>query len=206
MEHTRITLLVRVRDPADTQAWGEFVALYQPLLTAYVRQRGLGEDDARDVVQDVFARLIKSLPEFELARHRGRFRTWLWQVCRSALCDWARRRRRQSRAEDAWLKRLSDAPSSRTGDSDAEWERLHRRRVLAFALEKIRSRSQPASWACFEGHLLQRKPSALVARELRLSTNAVNINCSRILTRIRTFCAEHLEDLANGHDALPGGP
>ncbi|MFI5455261.1 MAG: RNA polymerase sigma factor [Isosphaerales bacterium] len=60
MDQTRSTLLVRIRDPADTKAWGEFVALYQPLLTAYVRQRGLGEEDVRDVVQDVFARLVKS--------------------------------------------------------------------------------------------------------------------------------------------------
>ncbi len=48
MDQTRSTLLVRIRDPADTKAWGEFVALYQPLLTAYVRKRGLVEEDARD--------------------------------------------------------------------------------------------------------------------------------------------------------------
>jgi RNA polymerase sigma factor (sigma-70 family) len=206
MDQTRSTLLVRIRDPADTRAWGEFVALYQPLLTAYVRRKGLGDNDVRDVVQDVFARLVKTLPEFTLARHRGRFRTWLWQVCQSALCDWARRRRRRSRAEDVWLKRLSDAPPPGTDDSDAEWERLHRRRILSFALEQVRARSQPATWACFEGHLLKRKPSTQVAGELGLSANAVNINCSRILDRIRRFCAEHLEDLADGLEPFPGGP
>ena len=135
MERTRSTLLRRIRDPADAKAWGEFVALYEPLLTAYVRHRGLGEEDIRDVVQDVFARLVKSLQEFELDRQRGRFRTWLWQVCQSALVDWARRRRRQARAEDAWLNRLSEPRPAGEGDSDDEWERLHRRRVLSFALE-----------------------------------------------------------------------
>jgi RNA polymerase sigma-70 factor (ECF subfamily) len=206
MDQTRSTLLVRIRDPADTDAWGEFVALYRPLLEAYVRKRGLGEEDVRDVVQDVFARLVRGLPEFELARHRGRFRTWLWQVCQSTLCDWARRRRRRSRAEDVWLKRLSETPPPCPGDSDAEWERLHRRRILSFALECVRARAKSASWACFEGHLLQRKPSALVAHELGLSVNAVNINCSRILDRIRRFCAEHQEDLADGLEPLPGAP
>jgi RNA polymerase sigma-70 factor, ECF subfamily len=135
MDQTRSTLLVRIRDPADAKAWGEFVALYQPLLTAYVRRRGLDQEDVCDVVQDVFARLVKALPEFSLARQRGRFRTWLWQVCQSALCDWARRRRRRSRAEDIWLKRLSEEPAPGTDDSDTEWERLHRRRVLSFARE-----------------------------------------------------------------------
>ncbi len=206
MDQTRSTLLVRIRDPADTKAWGEFVALYQPLLEAYVRKRGLSEEDVRDVVQDVFARLVKGLPEFELKRHRGRFRTWLWQVCQSTLCDWARRRRRRSRAEDVWLNRLSEAPPKSTSDPDADWVILHRRRVLSFALERVRARAKPASWACFEGHVLERKPSALVARELGLSVNAVNVNCSRVLDRIRRFCAEHLEDLADGLDPLPAGP
>jgi hypothetical protein len=34
MDRTRSTLLMRVRDPADAEAWGEFVALDEPLLTA----------------------------------------------------------------------------------------------------------------------------------------------------------------------------
>ncbi len=198
MDNTRSTLLLRVRDPADAQAWGEFVALYQPLLTAYLRQRGLGTEDTRDVVQEVFARLVKSLPVFELDRNRGRFRTWLWQICQSALIDWARRRRRQSRAEDAWLKQLSESPPPSATDSDPHWGPMHRRRVLAFAMDRVRARTRPTSWACFEGHVLQKKPSAEVARNLGLSANAVNVNCSRILVKIRKFCSEHLEELADG--------
>ena len=206
MDQTRSTLLMRVRDPADAEAWGEFVALYEPLLTAYLRHQGLGPEDTRDVVQDVFARLVKNLPDFELERRRGRFRSWLWQVCRSALVDWARRRRRQSRAEDAWLRQLSESPSESRGDSDSRWASMHRRRVLAFALERVRARSRPTTWACFERHLLQGRPSAEVAGELGLSVNSVDVNCSRILARLRKFCADYLEDLADGLDPLPQRP
>ena len=157
-------------------------------------------------MQDVFARLVKSLPDFELERRRGRFRTWLWQVCRSALVDWARRRRRQARAEDAWLRQLSESPPQDPSDSDPEWGNLHRRRVLAFALERVRARSRPATWACFDRHLLQGRPTAEVAEELGLSANAVDINSSRILDRLRRFCAEYLEELADGVEPLPRRP
>ena len=34
MDRTRSTLLMRVRDPAEAEAWGEFVALFETLLTA----------------------------------------------------------------------------------------------------------------------------------------------------------------------------
>ena len=58
MDRTRSTLLMRARDPADAEARGEFVALYEPLLTAYLQHQGLGPDDTRDVVQAVSARLV----------------------------------------------------------------------------------------------------------------------------------------------------
>jgi RNA polymerase sigma factor (sigma-70 family) len=206
VDQTRSTLLARARDPADAEAWGEFVVLYEPLLTSYLRHRGLGAEDRRDVVQEVFARLVKSLPNFELDRRRGRFRTWLWQVCQSALADWARRRRRRARAEDVWLDRLIESPLPRPDDSDPEWRRMHRSRVLAFALERVRSRSRPTTWACFERHLLEKRPSAAVASELGLSANAVDINCSRVLGRVRKLCAEYLEELADGLDPMPARP
>jgi hypothetical protein len=75
---------------------------------------------------------------------------------------------------------------------------------LSFALEKVRARSRPASWACFERHVLQRRPSAEVAGALGLTTNAVNINCSRILDRVRKLCAEYLEEPADDLDDLSG--
>jgi RNA polymerase sigma-70 factor (ECF subfamily) len=203
MERTRSTLLMKVRDPADGQAWGEFVALYEPLLRAYVRQRGLSEQDIDDVVQDVFARLVRTLPEFELDRQRGRFRTWLWQICRSAFMDWARRRRCRARAEDAWLQRMSEELPGSESDSDLEWCRLYRERILTFALERVRARSRPQSWACFERHILQRRPSAEVAAELGLTANGVDVNCSRILDRVRKFCLGYLEELADGAKPLP---
>jgi RNA polymerase sigma factor (sigma-70 family) len=206
MDRTQSKLLMGVRNPADARAWGEFVALYEPLLTAYIRKRGLGAEDTRDVVQEVFARLVKALPEFELDRQRGRFRTWLWQICQSALGDWARQRRRQARAEDAWLDRLSEPRMASEADSDGEWERLHRRRILSFALETVRARSQPKTWACFERHLLQRRPTADVANELGVTAAAVNVNSSRILARVRKLCVEHLEGLADGLEPLPGRP
>src|SRR5262245_23713440 len=98
MTDTRSTLLRRVRDPADADAWRQFVALYRPLLRAYALKRGLAETDADELVQDVLARLVKALHGFDLDRRRGRFRTWLWKVTFNALAERARRDRRRGRA------------------------------------------------------------------------------------------------------------
>src|SRR5262245_47100405 len=57
VDKTSSSLLRRIRDPQDHASWGEFVALYEPLLMRYVRKKGLNEHDAVDVVQGIFVTL-----------------------------------------------------------------------------------------------------------------------------------------------------
>jgi RNA polymerase sigma-70 factor (ECF subfamily) len=203
MMETRSSLLRRVRDPADADGWREFVALYQPLLQAYVRKQGLIGPDADDVVQDVLARLLRALPEFDLNRERGRFRTWLWRLTRNILADRARRRQRRARAEAVRAEpEALDPPEDE--EPEADWRMLHRRRVLEFAKDQVRARSQPRTWTCFEEYVLRGRPCAEVAAELGVTPNVVAVSSSRILARLRDYCRHYLEGLADGDDLLPG--
>ena len=191
MLETRISLLERVRDPADAAAWAEFVGVYQPLLVAYLRKRGAPADIADDIVQDVFSRLVPAMARFDLSPERGRFRTWLWQVTHNALVDWARHRDVQERAEREWA--VTQEPTAVAPDS--EWEELYRRRILETVMERVRQSTQATSWSCFEGRVLNGRPGVEVAAELGVSVNAVYINASRVLTRVRQECLELLEPL-----------
>jgi RNA polymerase sigma-70 factor (ECF subfamily) len=205
MTETSTTLLRRVRDPADADAWREFVALYHPLLRAYALKKGLAGPDADDLVQEVLARLVKALPGFELDQRRARFRTWLWKVTSNALADGARRRSRRDRAERARAAAAGAAPpQAGDGEPEADWVAMHRRRVLELAKARARARSHPRTWACFEGHVLWGRPSREVAAELGVSVNAVDVNSSRVLARLRNYCHDYLEELADGDDHLPG--
>src|SRR5579871_2328086 len=133
MTQTRSSLLHRLRNPADQESWQEFYALYEPLLMAYVCKKGLQEHDARDVVQEIFTKLHRVLPDFELNRARGRFRTWLWQVTSNAIADWARARKRQAREEDAYRDRLGATPDA-AEEPDNEWTDSYRQRILEVVL------------------------------------------------------------------------
>ena len=192
MQETRVSLIHRVRDPADGAAWAEFVSIYQPLLMAYLRKRGVNEHDAADVVQEVFARLVPAMADFELDTERGRFRTWLWRVTHNALSDWARRRATRDRAEQEWIDQheppADDAPHG-------EWDEMYRRRILEVVLERVRASSLPATWSCFEGRILNGRPAAEIAAALEISVNAVYVNASRLLARVREECADLEEPL-----------
>src|SRR5688572_18449843 len=57
---TRPSLLKRVRDPRDAEAWRQFEGRYGELVLAYCRARGLQPCDAEDVRQLVMAKLVSS--------------------------------------------------------------------------------------------------------------------------------------------------
>ena len=62
------SLLVRVRDRADTGAWGRFAALYSPLLRDWLRRGGIPPHDHDDLVQDVLHAVAQEIAEFNYER------------------------------------------------------------------------------------------------------------------------------------------
>jgi RNA polymerase sigma-70 factor (ECF subfamily) len=64
MTRTPASLLERLRQPFEPEAWARFVALCTPLIYSWARHLGLQEQDAADLVQDVFVTLLQVLPTF----------------------------------------------------------------------------------------------------------------------------------------------
>jgi RNA polymerase sigma-70 factor (ECF subfamily) len=190
MSKTRISLLMRVRDLGDGRSWGEFHAIYRPLIFGYVRGLGLKEYDADELTQEVFCRLMAILPTFELDQRRGRFRTYLWKLTYNMLVSRARWRRVRDRAEEEWVRRFSEADESVSRELEEAWTLQHRRRILEVVLPKARARVSPRAWACFEGRLVHRQPAAEIAARLGIAPNAVYVYASRVLADVRRRCAE----------------
>lgn len=69
-----------VIDPAARGAWRDLQAKLRPFVARRVRS----EADVDDVVQDVFVRMQRGLPEL---RDEDRFGPWVYQVARSAIVD-----------------------------------------------------------------------------------------------------------------------
>lgn len=192
IEKTSSSLLRRLRNPEDQASWGEFVALYEPLLIRYVRKKGLNEHDAEDVVQGIFITLLRKLPTFEFDRDKGRFRTWLWQVTHNAVVDWARARKRIKTLEEGLRQGWSEGDK----EPDASWDEELQKRVLEFAMQKVKEQTNPTTWACFEEHLLKRRGGAEVGKELGFPANTVYVYAARVMARVREQCEAYLEDLA----------
>lgn len=177
MSSTRRALLdqVKVNDP---QSWTEFVETYRPLITQTVTLRGVPQNDVQDVVQDVFTRLVREMPRFAYNQDRGRFRSWLRRVTINAVFDWHRKRQKQS-TSSCDVQSVS-SESSETDDLQRE--------MMQTAIEQVKPETRPLTWRCFEQHLMLGHKAEDVAMQLGLTTNAVYINSSRVLSRVREFC------------------
>jgi RNA polymerase sigma-70 factor (ECF subfamily) len=202
MSTTRVSLIERVSHPGDSDAWTEFVGLYEPVLVSYIRAsdrcRGLDASDVDDLVQTVFIKLFRTLPQFTLDRERGRFRTFLYRVTMNAMIDYLRAaRRRTSVATPIEELPGADVPNEPDGQWNEQYRRAIFERVARQVGEEIKS-TNATKWSCFEEHCLKDRPAKDVADELGISIALVYKNTSRVLQTIRERClAVYDEDLAD---------
>lgn len=80
---TRVTLLDRIHDSQDQEAWTEFVGLYGPLVFIFARRRLPQDEDAADVVQEVLSAVLQGT----YRRTTVRFQKWLVTVLLNKIRD-----------------------------------------------------------------------------------------------------------------------
>jgi RNA polymerase sigma factor (sigma-70 family) len=182
---TRASLLVRLRDPRDAAAWGEFVELYAPLVYGYARRQGLQDADAADLTQDVLGAVAGTIGRLDYDPARGAFRNWLFTVVRRKLAN--RRAAAENRARgsgDTAMQQLLEecpAPDGVEADWQDEWDR----RVFAWACEQVRSGVTGMTWKAFWQTAVDGRSGKEVAAELGMSIAAVYLARSRVLARLR---------------------
>jgi DNA-directed RNA polymerase specialized sigma24 family protein len=79
-ESTRWSVIAQAAatgDPKAREAMARLVTSYWKPLFAFLRRRGLGDDEAADTVQGLFTELLENDRMRQVDRGRGRFRTWL---------------------------------------------------------------------------------------------------------------------------------
>lgn len=188
MNQTPVSLLERLRQPADAQAWTRFVALYAPLIYRWGRRVGLQEQDAADLVQDVLLTLVRTLPSFTYDRHKS-FRAWLRTITLNKWRD--RRKQRSAQTVPGSPEILDELPGRNDPDEFAETE--FRRHVLRRAVQLMQTDFHPTTWkACWE-HGVCGRPAPEVAKELNLSATAVYAATFRVLDRLRQELAHMWE-------------
>ncbi|MEM7305533.1 MAG: sigma-70 family RNA polymerase sigma factor [Planctomycetota bacterium] len=178
-------------------------------LYGYVRRRGYGEDEARDLTQAFFARLLERRDVASAAPEKGRFRSFLLTSLQHFLVNAEERERALKRGGGrAPLSIDANAADSRYGlePTDEEtperaFERSWARSVLERTLERLHgeyeARGKEELFAALRPHLVAEdagQPHAALAAELGLSEGATKVALHRLRSRYRRALRAEVAD------------
>jgi RNA polymerase sigma-70 factor (ECF subfamily) len=194
---TRPSLLVRLRDAQDADAWRQFVELYGPIVYRFGRRHRLQDADAADLTQEVLRGVSGGVGRLDYDPRRGSFRGWLFTLAHRKLYDLLARRRRQEQpgGDSATHLLLDEAPAR---DSEDVWNQEHERQVFAWAAEQIRGQFTETTWRAFWATAVEGRDAAAVAEELKLSVGAVYVAKSRVQARLREQIRQVTDEEAEG--------
>jgi RNA polymerase sigma-70 factor, ECF subfamily len=189
---TSRSLLERIRAD-DAAAWQRLVTLYAPLVCSWCRRWGLQDQDAADVLQEVFQAVVANIAGFRKGSGGGTFRGWLRTITDNKVRDLFRRLGREPRAVGGSEAQTRLAQVPMPPDHDASASAPEERGLLHRALEVIRGEFHERTWQAFWRTAIDGRPSADVATELSMNAGAVRVAKSRVLHRLREELGDLLE-------------
>jgi RNA polymerase sigma-70 factor (ECF subfamily) len=178
---TRPTLLVRLRDLADVQAWNEFFERYTPIIYDWTRRLGLQPADAADVTQTVFSKVVGAIQRFDYDPARGSFRGWLKTVTRHAADNLRKSWRTYGRGS-------ADPTIHQALESLADEEKLldiFEAEIWREAEERVKLRVRRNTWQAFYLTAVEQIPAVEVAGRLGMRLAEVYVAKSRVIAQLR---------------------
>jgi RNA polymerase sigma factor (sigma-70 family) len=187
---TRASLLVRVRNFQDKQSWDEFVELYGPLILRYLRKTGVLEQDAVDLVQDVFGILVRHIVDFRYDSTRS-FRAWLRTIANHRAFRFFSQRGRWPRtpANEAQMVAF-DGATAVDAEQDELIEAEWRKRRLEMAIKRLQPELSETAWQVFQRLIVEGESAGELAREFGMKVGALYTMKSRILRRLQEIAEE----------------
>lgn len=186
VEATRASLLIRLRDSDDTDAWDQFAEIYSPLVFEFARRDGMQDSDAADLVQEVMQEVAGSIKRFDYDPSVGRFRSWLYKIAKRTSGHLRRRQARQPKGsgDTRAMDQLHAVADSKEIPEEA-WDQQYQRQLLSWAADKIRDDFQETTWKAFWMTAVEGLQAANVATKLGVSVGSVYVAKNRVIKKLR---------------------
>ncbi|MBN1846887.1 MAG: RNA polymerase sigma factor [Sedimentisphaerales bacterium] len=175
-------LLVARWVQGDGRVFDRIVSLHQRRI-AQLAYRLLGwPDEVEDVVQEVFLKVLKNLPNY---RGQSSLQTWMTVITVNVCRTWRRKRLLRLRRLKSLVSRLPEPPpATNTADGTINTDTFEQVRR---AVQRLPGRYREVLVLRY----LEQLPIAQIAEILHLARNNVDVR----LNRARTLLRDHLADL-----------
>ncbi len=194
---TRYSLIGRLRNPQNVEAWNEFASIYQPLIFRICRQRGLQHADATDVTQEVMSRVATAIDSFDHQQKGATFRGWLYRVTRNLVVDFFRQKenRNVAGADTGLFELLQQEP----GEEESKEFRIEfQKQIFAIAANQVRGEVKANTWQAFWRTEVENEAVTRVANELGMNAGAIYVARSRVIARLRKVAEKKMNE-TGGH-------
>jgi RNA polymerase sigma-70 factor (ECF subfamily) len=207
---TRWTLVVAAGDPTRKEARSALVSLcenYWYPLYAYLRRRGYSSDEAQDLTQEFFVRVLEGRYLDRADPGKGRFRSFILTSLKFFVADEGDRQRALKRGGGAVVPLELSSGEERYQREPAHGEtpeRIFERRwalsVLDGVVERLRKEfvlhGRPEHFERLKTFLLGQSdaPYATLAREMNTSEGALKVAIHRLRKRYRELFRQEIAD------------
>jgi RNA polymerase sigma-70 factor (ECF subfamily) len=217
---TRWSLIVSAREqgsPAAREALAHLCEAYWYPLYAFIRRRGHAADEAQDLTQEFFARLLEKNFLGAVDPSRGRFRAFLLAACKHFLANERDRacaeKRGGGRAPISLDLGGAEGRYGREPSHDLTPDKLFERRWALTLLDRALARLREEFTAKGKGETFDRlrvflvgdrnAPSHVeVAGELGMTAAAVKVAAHRLRQRYREVLREEIAHTVEGPEQI----
>ena len=193
---TRVSLLIRLKDAADSDAWAQFVDIYSPLIFAFARRCHLQDSDAADLVQEVMSEVSQSIQRFEYNPQLGKFRSWLYKIAKRTISRSQKKQAKQPKGtgDTRAINLLNNQPDQHN-ELEQYWDHEYQQQLIRWAAQQIRDQFKESTWQAFWLTSVEERAPQEVAQEIGLSVGAIYVAKSRVMKRL----AEKIREIDDSH-------
>lgn len=213
---TTVLAASKSEDPRASEALSKLCETYWFPLYAYVRRRGYRFEDAQDMVQEFFSRLLQKDYLRGVDREKGKFRSYLLAAMEHFLAkEWVRSNRQKRGGGCQFVTLDSEAEIRFSSEFSDHWsaETTYDRSWAFTLLEEALTRLKDECTKSGKHHLFEELkgslsgerlnlPYAELARRLAMSEGAVKVAAHRLRKRYGELLREEIARTVQSPDEL----
>ncbi len=196
---TRASLILRLSDATDVEAWDEFVAIYEPLVYRLARRKGFQHADAQEFVQEVMLAVSRAVERWVPDPEKGKFRHWLFRVARNLMINFLTRRKYQPLENGhVDVEQLMTEKSESKNEVSTLFNLEFQREVFQWAACQVKDDVKQNTWDAFWLSSVEGLSINETADRLDMTIGSIYIARSRVIFRLRERVKEFT--LSTGFD------
>jgi len=155
----------------EAAAWEDFFQIHDRLIRSIVRRSDMSQSDLDDLAQEIWARLVRSLPKLELNPEVGTLHGWVTVVAAHHAERYNRRRtrRRHNVLTPELISTLSDPSMGPLASVEQEQDLAH----MHAAITELARQMPERKGQIIREHWVNQQPISAIAADLNVSVEFV---------------------------------